>query len=146
MNIKEVAEISRLPAKTIRFYEDIGLIKPGRASNGYRRFSERDLHKLAFIGRARSLGFTVGDCRTLLSLYEDRNRSSADVRALAEEHLRRTEAKIAELQAMRSTLTSLIAACHGDARPDCPILDDLSVSPKTDSCAEAAAHTNRERS
>ena len=125
MNIKEVAEISRLPAKTIRFYEDIGLIKPGRAGNGYRDFSERDAHKLAFIGRARSLGFTVEDCRTLLSLYEDHHRASAEVKQIAEDHLRRVEVKIAELQALRHTLRCLVASCHGDSRPDCPILDDL---------------------
>jgi MerR family transcriptional regulator, copper efflux regulator len=77
MNIKEVAEISRLSAKTIRFYEEIGLVRPGQAPNGYRRFSDRDLHKLAFVGHARSLCFTVEDCRTLLSLYEDRDRASA---------------------------------------------------------------------
>ena len=125
MNIKEVAEISRLPAKTIRFYEEIGLVRPGRAPNGYRRFSERDLHKLAFIGRARSLGFTVEDCRTLLSLYEDRHRASAEVKRIAEDHLSRVEVKIAELQALRHTLRSLVASCHGDKRPDCPILNDL---------------------
>ena len=125
MNIKDVAEISRLPAKTIRFYEEIGLIKPGRAGNGYRKFSENDVHKLAFIGRARSLGFTVEDCRTLLSLYEDRHRASVEVKRIAEDHLSRVEVKIAELQALRDTLRSLVASCHGDKRPDCPILNDL---------------------
>lgn len=128
MNIKDVAAASRVPAKTIRFYEEIGLVRPGRASNGYRRFSERDLHKLAFIGRARSLGFSIDDCRTLLSLYDDQQRSSADVRAIAEEHLRRVEAKIAELQGLRHTLQALLRSCHGDERPDCPILDDLAAS------------------
>lgn len=129
MNIKDVAEISRLPAKTIRFYEDIGLVRPGRAPNGYRRFTERDLHKLAFIGRARSLGFTVEDCRTLLSLYEDRGRASAEVKQIAEDHLRRIEAKIVELEAMKGTLVELIDACLGDHRPDCPILEDLAGKP-----------------
>ena len=129
MNIKEVAEISRLPAKTIRFYEEIGLVRPGRASNGYRRFDQRDLHKLAFIGRARSLGFSVEDCRTLLSLYEDRDRASAEVRRIAEHHLGRVEAKIAELEAMKRTLGSLVSSCRGDHRPDCPILEDLASGP-----------------
>ena len=131
MNIKEVAELSRVPAKTIRFYEEIGLVRPGRADNGYRRFSDRDLHKLAFVGRARSLGFSVEDCRTLLSLYEDRDRASAEVRRVARDHLRRIEAKIAELEAMKRTLTDLVASCRGDHRPDCPILEDLaSASPE----------------
>jgi Cu(I)-responsive transcriptional regulator len=125
MNIKQVAQISRLPAKTIRFYEDIGLVTPGRAPNGYRRFTERDLHKLAFIGRARGLGFTVEDCRTLLSLYEDRGRASAEVKQIAESHLLRIEAKIVELDAMKRTLVELVSSCRGDHRPDCPILEDL---------------------
>jgi MerR family transcriptional regulator, copper efflux regulator len=125
MNIKEVAEISRLPPKTIRFYEEIGLVRPARAPNGYQRFAERDLHKLAFIGRARSLGFTVEDCRMLLSLYEDRDRASAEVKQIAEDHLRRIAAKIVELEAMKRTLGELVASCRGDHRPDCPILADL---------------------
>jgi MerR family transcriptional regulator, copper efflux regulator len=129
VNIKEVAEVSRLPAKTIRFYEDIGLVKPGRATNGYRRFTERDLHKLAFIGRARSLGFTVEDCRTLLSLYEDRDRASAEVKQIAEDHLSRIEAKVVELEAMKRTLRDLVRSCRGDQRPDCPILEDLASGP-----------------
>jgi Cu(I)-responsive transcriptional regulator len=129
MNIKDAAALSRVPAKTIRFYEDIGLIRPGRASNGYRHFSERDAHKLAFIGRARSLGFTVEDCRTLLSLYDDRDRTSAEVKRIAEDHLRRVKVKIAELQALRQTLSSLVASCEGGSRPDCPILDDLASRP-----------------
>ena len=129
MNIKQVAEVSRLPAKTIRFYEDIGLVKPGRATNGYRRFTERDLHKLAFIGRARSLGFTVEDCRTLLSLYEDRDRASAEVKQIAEDHLSRIEAKLVELEAMKRTLRDLVRSCRGDQRPDCPILEDLASGP-----------------
>ncbi len=132
MNIKEVAELSRLPAKTIRFYEDIGLVRPGRAANGYRRFTEHDLHKLAFVGRARSLGFTVEDCRTLLSLYDDRGRASAEVKRLAEAQLQRIEAKIVELAAMKRTLGELVAACRGDSRPECPILEDLAgVEPET---------------
>ena len=125
MNINEVARISRLPAKTIRFYEAIGLVRLRRAGNGYRRFGERDLYKLAFIGRARRLGFSVQDCRELLALYEDRNRPTADVRRIAEATLERIDAKLVELDAMRRALTQLIASCHGDQRPDCPILDDL---------------------
>lgn len=125
MNIGDVAERTGLPAKTIRYYEDIGLITPLRGDNGYRRFRESDVHKLAFLGRARGLGFSIGECRDLLALWEDRGRASADVRAIAEEHLRQIGVKIAELAAMQETLSELVRACHGDHRPDCPILNDL---------------------
>lgn len=125
MNIGEVSRASGLPAKTIRYYEDIGLVRPARGANGYRDFSPQDAHKLAFLGRSRSLGFTIEDCRTLLSLYEDRGRASADVKALASEHLDRIAQKIDELQALKSTLETLVTRCQGDTRPDCPILDDL---------------------
>ena len=125
MNIGDVAEASGLPPKTIRYYEDIGLVRPARSENGYRDFSDRDAHMLAFLGRARSLGFSIEDCRTLLSLYEDRSRASADVRDLARQHMDRIARKIDELEAMRGTLDTLVTRCHGDDRPDCPILDDL---------------------
>ena len=125
MNIGEVAERSGLPPKTIRYYEDIGLIAPLRDSNGYRAFRESDMHKLTFLGRARALGFTIEDCRTLLALWEDQRRASADVRQVAVEHLDRIETKIRDLEAMRDTLAHLVHACHGDNRPDCPILSDL---------------------
>ena len=125
MNIGDVASASGLPAKTIRYYEDIGLVRPARSENGYRHFRETDIHKLAFLGRARSLGFTIDECRTLMSLYEDRDRASADVKKVAEEHLERVEQKIGELQSLRSTLKHLVTSCHGDSRPECPILDDL---------------------
>ncbi|PZQ99534.1 MAG: Cu(I)-responsive transcriptional regulator [Cereibacter sphaeroides] len=126
MNISEVAERTGLPAKTIRYYEEIGLVTPARGDNGYRAFRPRDLHALEFLGRARSLGFSIEDCRTLLHLYEDKSRASADVKAVARGHLERIEAKIAELKAMRRTLTELVDACAGDHRPDCPILTGLS--------------------
>jgi Cu(I)-responsive transcriptional regulator len=125
MNISEAAAASGLPAKTIRYYEEIGLVRPGRGANGYRAFSPQDAHKLAFLGRARSLGFSIEDCRTLLSLYEDRSRASANVKRLAREHLDSIAEKIAALEAMRGTLQTLVAQCHGDGRPDCPILDGL---------------------
>jgi len=125
MNIGEVASRAGLPAKTIRYYEDIGLIKPLRGGNGYRAFRASDLNKLAFLGRARSLGFSIGDCRALLALYEDSGRASADVKAIASQHLAEIEAKIAALQEMHATLSTLIKACAGDHRPDCPILADL---------------------
>ncbi|AHD01739.1 Cu(I)-responsive transcriptional regulator [Leisingera methylohalidivorans] len=126
MNIGDVSSRSGLPAKTIRYYEDIGLIKPHRSANGYRCFAETDLHKLAFLGRARALGFTIEDCRTLMAMYEDESRASADVKQLALEHLTKIEDKIADLQAMRDTLGDLVECCAGDNRPDCPILKDLS--------------------
>jgi Cu(I)-responsive transcriptional regulator len=126
MNIGDVARQSGVPAKTIRYYEDIGLIRPNRSENGYRAFTENHVHKLAFLGRARALGFTIEDCRTLLSLYEDENRESMQVKAVAEEHLRQIEEKIEKLQSMRTTLTDLVEKCAGDHRPDCPILADLS--------------------
>jgi Cu(I)-responsive transcriptional regulator len=125
MNIGEVAERTGLPAKTIRYYEEIGLIRPLRGANGYRAFRESDAHKLDFLGRARGLGFTIEECRDLLALWEDRGRASADVRAIAEAHLARIAAKIAELTAMQATLGDLVRACHGDDRPDCPILAGL---------------------
>jgi Cu(I)-responsive transcriptional regulator len=128
MNIGEVSRASGLPAKTIRYYEDIGLVRPARGANGYRDFNEQDAHKLTFLGRSRSLGFTIEDCRRLLSLYEDRDRASADVKALASEHLERIAQKIDELQALKSTLETLVKRCHGDDRPNCPILDDLARS------------------
>ena len=125
MNIGDVAQQSGLPAKTIRYYEQIGLITPLRGDNGYRRFRDSDLHKLRFIGRARALGFSIEECRTLLALYEDESRASADVKAIAREHMARIEEKIADLRAMQDTLSHLVAECAGDARPDCPILADL---------------------
>ncbi len=126
MNIGEVAKRSGLPPKTIRYYEDIELIRPMRHDNGYRVFRETDLHKLAFLGRARTLGFSIEDCRILLSLYEDETRESAQVKALAQDHLTAINDKISQLRAMRETLQELVQSCHGDDRPDCPILSDLS--------------------
>ncbi|AEI94165.1 MULTISPECIES: Cu(I)-responsive transcriptional regulator [Roseobacter] len=125
MNIGDVSRVSGLPTKTIRYYEDIGLVNPARGANGYRDFSEQDGHKLAFLGRSRSLGFSIEECRTLLSLYEDRDRASADVKDVAARHLERIAQKIEELEAMKSTLETLVTRCHGDDRPDCPILNDL---------------------
>jgi len=125
MNIGEASRTSGLPAKTIRYYEEIGLIRSSRQDNNYRDYSEADLHKLRFVQRARALGFSIDECRQLLSLYGDKRRASADVRRLAEAHIGDIDAKIAELKVMRRTLSTLIHACHGDRRPDCPILEDL---------------------
>lgn len=125
MNIGEAAKRSGLPAKTIRYYEDIGLVKPLRDTNGYRAFRPQDVHKLAFLGQARALGFTIEDCRNLLALYDDQSRSSADVKAIAREHLVQIDRKIADLKEMQDTLSDLVDACAGDHRPDCPILNSL---------------------
>lgn len=125
MNISDAARRSGLPAKTIRYYEDIGLVKPLRDDNGYRAFRESDTHKLTFLARARALGFTIEDCRHLLALWEDKSRASADVRDIARQQLKQIEAKIADLQDMRQTLSDLVQACAGDDRPDCPILRNL---------------------
>ena len=125
MNISEAATRAGLPPKTIRYYEEIGLVAPHRDPNGYRSFAESHIHKLHFLARARGLGFSIEDCRTLLALYEDDARASSDVKAVAQEHLEKIEAKIAELTAMRDTLTELVHACAGDHRPDCPILRGL---------------------
>jgi len=125
MNISEVAAKAELPPKTIRYYEEIGLVSPLRDANGYRAFRETDLHKLTFLARARALGFSIEDCRALLALWEDQGRASADVKRIAGEHLEAIEAKIQDLQAMRDTLSHLVAECAGDGRPDCPILKGL---------------------
>ena len=126
MNIGDAAKATGLPAKTIRYYEDIELVVANRSLNGYRNYSDAQIHKLRFVQRARSLGFSIDDCRTLLSLYEDRNRASAEVKNIAQKHLREIEAKLNELQNLQDILSHLIEHCAGDHRPDCPIIDDLS--------------------
>lgn len=126
ITIGQAAAYSGLPAKTIRFYEEIGLVEPARRTeSGYRVYSDADLHVLRFVERARRHGFSVDECRQLLALYRDRDRSSGEVKALTEKRIADIDAKITELKAMRRTLSDLAARCHGDGRPDCPILDDL---------------------
>ena len=140
MNIGEASARSHLPAKTLRYYENIGLVVPsGRQSNGYRDYSEQDVHRLGFIQRARSLGFTVEQCRELLALYNDPRRASADVKAVAQIHVGLIEDKIEELQAMKRTLSHLIERCHGDHRPDCPILNELADYTEAPSETDATA-------
>lgn len=125
MNIGTASEQSQLPVKTIRYYEDIGLVRPLRSDNGYRDFSETDLQRLKFLQRSRSLGFSIEECRELLSLYEDGDRASADVKAITQSKILEVDRKIAELQSLKKVLTTLSDACHGDDRPTCPIIDDL---------------------
>ena len=130
MNIGEAASESGVPAKTIRYYESIGLIPPAvRAENGYRNYSPFDIKTLKFIQHARRLGFSVKDVGGLLELWWDKSRTSADVKALALKHISDVEKRIAELQSIRNTLIDLTDRCHGDDRPDCPILEDLAAGP-----------------
>ena len=125
MNIGEAADRSGLPAKTIRYYEEIGLIRADRGDNGYRDYGIKDIHKLRFLQRSRGLGFSVEECRQLLALYEDKSRASADVREIASTKLTEIDRKIRELTELKRTLEHLVHACHGNDRPDCPILEEL---------------------
>lgn len=126
LNIGEAAVASGVTAKMIRHYEALGLLKPARRSDGgYRLYEPSDLHVLRFIRRARDLGFSMQDIARLLGLWQNRRRASADVRRIAQQHIVELDRKIGELQSMRRTLEHLVQHCHGDARPDCPILDDL---------------------
>ena len=126
MKIGAAAKLSGMSAKTIRYYEDIGLIlSAGRNPSGYRDYGDRDVHTLQFLNRARSLGFSVKECRELLSLYQDRGRASADVKAIAQTHVDEISRKITELKGMHETLSALMDKCQGDDRPDCPILTGL---------------------
>lgn len=125
MNIGDASALCGLPVKTIRYYEDIGLIEPARRNNGYRDYVDADVSRLTFLQRARNLGFSIETCRSLLKLREDRNRASAEVKRIAQEHLEEIDHKIQELNALRETLHDVIDACPGDQTAACPILDEL---------------------
>jgi MerR family copper efflux transcriptional regulator len=126
MNIGQASSQSGVSAKMIRYYESIGLMpEAGRSQAGYRVYSDRDVHLLRFVRRARDLGFALDDIRMLLGLWQDDARPSAAVKEIALKHIDELTRKIAELQAMKRSLQHLAEACHGDDRPDCPILDDL---------------------
>jgi MerR family transcriptional regulator, copper efflux regulator len=126
MNIGQAAAASGVSAKMIRHYEDIGLVqRPKRTASNYRRYSENDLHMLRFVRAARDLGFSLAQISELLNLWRDRGRPSRKVKALVMEHVAGLDRKIAEMQAMKATLEHLARHCHGDERPDCPILEDL---------------------
>lgn len=126
LTISQAADQSGVPAKTIRYYESIGLLpEPERSGAGYRLYDPRAVETLRFIQRARSLGFAVKDVGALLALWRDRDRASAEVKAMAARHVAEIERKIAELDSMRATLNILVDRCHGDDRPDCPILEGL---------------------
>ncbi|VVE73883.1 MerR family transcriptional regulator [Pandoraea captiosa] len=129
MNIGQAAQASGVTAKMIRYYESIGLMPPSpRSEAGYRRYGEQDLHLLRFIRQARRLGFGIDQIRQLLALWQDRGRSSAQVKALAQTHVDELNQRIGELVAMRDTLSHLAMHCHGDDRPDCPILEGLAAA------------------
>lgn len=126
VTIGDAAKASGVNAKLIRYYESIGLIpQAGRTASGYRVYSPAEVNVLRFVKRARSLGFGIEQIQTLVGLWRDRSRASAEVKRVAQAHIDELEAKIAELAAMRDSLRELAAACHGDDRPDCPILRDL---------------------
>lgn len=126
MNIGEAAAASGVSAKMIRYYESIGLVPAAvRTAAGYRTYVESDVHALRFIRRARDLGFSIEKIERLLGLWRDRERASAEVKAVAMAHIQELQLKIAELEQMASTLGDLAEHCDGDHRPDCPIIDDL---------------------
>ncbi|MEB0007128.1 MULTISPECIES: Cu(I)-responsive transcriptional regulator [unclassified Pseudomonas] len=126
MNIGQAAKNSGLSAKMIRYYESIGLLKAAhRSDSGYRLYGPEDLHTLAFIKRSRDLGFSLEEVAKLLTLWQDRQRASSDVKALARQHITALDQKISELASLRDTLQELVEHCQGDHRPDCPILKDL---------------------
>jgi MerR family transcriptional regulator, copper efflux regulator len=126
MNIGEAAKQSGVTAKMIRHYESLGLLKQARRTDaGYRIYDAPDVHTLRFIRRARDLGFSIKEIQQLVGLWQNRRRASSDVRRIAQGHMTALDAKIAELQGMRRTLEQLVHDCHGDHRPDCPILEDL---------------------
>ena len=127
MNIGKAASLSGLTVKTVRYYSNIGIIKPHINNNtGYRDFSESDLAKLQFLAKARKFDFSLDDCKELLALYENTKRSSKEVKALTLERIAEIDTKLSELQILRDQLSTLATACHGDDRPNCPILDALS--------------------
>lgn len=127
MNIGEAAKISGVNAKLIRHYESIGIIpKAGRSDSGYRTYSEADVNMLSFVKRARNMGFSMKEIKKLVSLWRNKSRASSEVKNLAMNHVKEMEQKIAELHDMVSSLKHLARHCHGDSRPNCPILDDFS--------------------
>lgn len=138
MSIGEASAQSGVPAKTIRYYEQIGLIgAAARGTNQYRTYTEADVAILRFVGRARRLGFSVQELKQLVALYRDRGRASADVKSIALHHIEHIDRKLAELQTVRAALADLASRCHGDARPDCPILDELAGSVDAEATASA---------
>ncbi|TCL91275.1 Cu(I)-responsive transcriptional regulator [Rhizobium sp. PP-WC-2G-219] len=140
MNIGEASKASGVSTKMIRYYEQIGLIAPAHRSEAqYRTYEDTDIHTLRFIRRARDLGFSVEQMKTLLALWHDRARASGDVKAIALEHIAELDRKAAAIAAMTATLRHLASNCHGDGRPDCPILDDFADAPPESEMPEVSA-------
>lgn len=126
MNIGQAAEASGVSAKMIRYYESIGLLPAAdRSPSGYRKYSASDIHRLKFVRRARDFGFPMEQIVELLALWSDRSRPSSEVKRIALAHMAELDAKITHLRALQKSLKALAASCHGDHRPDCPILDEL---------------------
>lgn len=126
MNISSAAKAAGLPVKTVRYYADIGLVDaPSRSEAGYRTYDDASVRKLAFVRRSREFGFSIEECRELLSLYQDRDRTSAEVKRIASKKLQDIEEKQRELQSLHDELEHLVKSCRGDQRPDCPIIDYL---------------------
>jgi len=126
MNIGEAAQRSGVSAKMVRHYESLGLLPlVGRTDSGYRQYGDKEVHTLRFIRRARDLGFGMAEIGELLKLWQNRRRASGDVKRIALNHMADLDRRIAEMEAMKRTLSSLASCCHGDQRPDCPILDEL---------------------
>ena len=142
MNIGEAARESGVTAKMIRYYESVDLLAPkGRTDAGYRVYGKPEIHTLRFIRQARHLGFSVDDIRKLLGLWQDHSRASSEVKTIALQHVADLERRIAELSEMRDTLTHLAHHCHGDTRPDCPILESLA---STVDCHDGARSQSRQ--
>ena len=128
--IGEAARRAGVSARMVRHYESLGLLPHvGRTDSGYRQYTEAEVHALRFIRRARDLGFAMDEIATLLGLWQDRSRASSQVKRIAQAHVDDLGARIAAMQAMQRTLQSLVQCCHGDQRPECPILDDLASAP-----------------
>lgn len=130
VNIGSAAELSGISAKMVRHYESLGLLPHvARSDSGYRQYSEAEVHTLRFIKRARDLGFAMAEIAELVALWQNRRRASASVKRIAQKHVDELNARIEAMQAMQRTLRELLHHCHGDERPDCPILDDLAHQP-----------------
>ncbi len=126
MNISAASKAAGLPVKTVRYYADIGLVQaPSRSDAGYRTYDDASVRELVFIRRSREFGFTIEECRELLGLYQDQDRTSAEVKRIASKRLEEIEEKQRELQSLHDELAHLVTSCRGDHRPDCPIIDYL---------------------
>ena len=127
MNIGKVAKLSNLTIKAVRYYDNVGLVKPiQNISTGYRDYTEEEVAKLKFIGKARKFDFSINECKELLSLYEDKNRTSKEVKKITLEKISQIDIKLKDLNDLRKELSFLASNCHGDDRPNCPIIEELS--------------------